>query len=314
MKRPILLLAIALPLAFSDSCVVLNTVKGIQTAFASESDPELAAAALPTLIKVEEGLLSASPRDQGTVVSTAQLYVTYGNAFIQAPAEAYGAQRWEEKRAADFRARALYKRASAILLPALDRRAPGIVATFKERSPGKDGLPEGGAALVSRFGKSDLGLLYWSSASLLAAFAVDPTDITASSNVGFAKALLDRALLIDSAYDGGSLQELAISVYGSFPPELGGNPEKALAAYKKGMEITKGQSPSLLVTYASTICVANNDYEGFKKSLEAALAISPDARPENRLATVIAQGRARRLLAQAGDIFFVPDAEQPPAN
>ncbi|MEI6876160.1 MAG: TRAP transporter TatT component family protein [Spirochaetota bacterium] len=311
MKRQ-LLAASVLTVALLNSCAVFSAIKGIQTAFMSESDPELAAAALPTLIKVQEGLLSASPEDQGTIVATAQLYVTYGNAFIQAPAEGLSALRWEEKRTADFRARALYKRASVLLLPALERRAPGILGTFKQGSPGQDGLPQGATKLLSRYGKPDLALLYWSSASLLAAFSVDPTDIKSSSSVGLAKALLDRALLIDPAWDFGSLQELALSVYGSFPPELGGDPAKALAAYKKGMDITKGQSPSLLVGYAGTICVANDDYAGFRKSLEAALAIDPDARPESRLATVIAQGRARRMLSQAGDIFLIDESQSAP--
>jgi predicted anti-sigma-YlaC factor YlaD len=196
----------------------------------------------------------------------------------------------------------------------LDRRSPGIVQAFKTGSPGADGLPPGGAKLLGRFGTTDLPLLYWSAASILAAFSVDPTDIKGSTFVGFAKALLDRALVIDPTYDKGSLQELAISVYGSFPPELGGDPAKALSAYNKAMEITKGQSASLLVTYAGTICVANDDYAGFKKSLDAALAIDPDAQPETRLATVIAQTRARRLLASAGDIFILPDSQQPATN
>ena len=90
--------------------------------------------------------------------------------------------------------------------------------------------------------------------------------------------------------------------------ELGGDPKVALAAYKKGIEITKGQSASLYVTYAGTISVATDDYRGFKSSLDAALAIDPDRNPKTRLATIIAQANARRMLAHAGDYFLqIPD-------
>lgn len=305
-----------LTLLLADSCVVFRTVNGIQDAFVEESDVGLAAGAMPALIKVEEGVLNANPKDQGATVQTAQLYVTYANAFIQGPAQDLDAQHFEEKHAADLRAKALYIRAFKLLDPALDRRAPGIVELWKTGTlqpsdaadPAQRGMPKGGSALLARFSAKDVPLLYWSAASILAAYAVDPLDLHLSSIVGLAKALLDRALVIEPAWNDGGLQELAISVYGSFPAELGGDPAVALAAYKKGLEITKGQSASLYVTYAGTICVPEDNYPAFKASLDAALAIDPDANPKMRLATTIAQANARRMLAHAGDYFLqVPD-------
>jgi predicted anti-sigma-YlaC factor YlaD len=305
MKR-LPILAVAVAMLVPSSCVIFSAAKGIQTAFMSESDLGLAGDAFPVLIKVEEGLLAASPRDQATIVQTASLYVMYGNAFVQGPAEALPSARYEEKKTADFRARALYRRAFALLGPALERRAPMLLPLFKTGTPAEDGLPAGAAALLSKFGKKDIALLYWSSASILAAFAVDPLDMQSGSYVGLAKALLDRSLALDPAWDGGTLQELALSVYGSFPPVLGGDRQKALAAWERGLEFSKGGTASLYVTYANTICVPDDDYAGFKKSLEAALAIDPDARPETRLATTLAQERAKRMLANAGDYFLLP--------
>lgn len=315
MKRALLGAAIA-ALLLADSCVVFGTINGIQEAFVEESDFGLAAGAMPTLIKVQEGVLHAEPKDQGAIVQTAQLYVMYGNAFVQGPAQDLDAQHFEEKRAADLRARALYRRAFALLGPALDRRAPGIVELWRTGSPQPSdapdphdrGLPKGGYALLTRFDKADVPLLYWSAASILAAYAVDPLDLREASIVGLAKALLDRSLALDPAWSDGSLQELAVSVYGSFPTELGGDPATALAAYNRGLEITKGKSASLFVTYASVICVAKDDYPAFKDALQKALAIDPDADPHTRLATTIALSNARRLLAHAGDYFLeVPD-------
>ncbi len=317
LKRSILTISLtALFLLLGDSCVVFRTVNGIQDAFVEESDIGLAAGAMPSLIKVEEGVLAANPKNQNNIVQTAQLYVTYANAFIQGPAQDLDAQHFEEKHAADLRAKALYVRAFKLLGPALDRRAPGIVELWETGTlqspdapdPAQRGMPKGGPALLARFAPKDLPLLYWSAASILAAYAVDPLDLKEASIVGLAKALLDRAIVLGPAWNDGSLQELAISVYASFPAELGGDQAIALAAYKKGLEITKGQSASLYVTYAGTICVTNDDYPAFKSALDAALAINPDTNPKTRLATTIAQTNARRMLAHAGDYFLqVPD-------
>jgi len=305
MRLRLLFLAPAF-MVLTASCAILGAAKGIEGAFAGESDPELAAAALPALIKVEEGLLAADPRDQGTIVQTASLYVMYGNAFVQGPAERLPAERFEEKRVADLRARNLYRRAFALLGPALERRSPALLRTFTSATPGEDGLVPGQSKLLAPFARRDLPLLYWSAASILAAYSVDPLDLREASMVGLAKALLERALALDPAWDSGSLQELALSVYGSFPSYLGGDPAKAQAAYEKGSEINRGGSAPLLVTYAGTLCVARDDYPDFKRSLEAALAIDPDKRPSTRLATILAQDRARRMLARAGDYFLLP--------
>ena len=318
MKRA-LLAASLIAFLLTDSCVVFRTVNGIQDAFLEESDIGLAAGAMPALIKVQEGILAANPRDQGAIVQTAQLYVMYGNAFIQGPAQDLDAQHYREKRDADLRAKALYRRAFALLAPALDRRSRGIVEYWKKTPPEpidpshpeKGGLPAGGRERLERFGKHDVPLLYWSSASILAAYAVDPLDINLSSIVGLAKALLDRALALEPEWNDGSLQELAVSVYASFPAELGGNRDIAMAAYKKGLEITQGHSASLYVTYAGSLCVSDDDYAGFKASLAAALAIDPDADPMTRLATTIAQANARRMLAHAGD-YFLEATDQAP--
>lgn len=307
MKRPLLFASVAVFLLSFNSCVIFQAaraVQGIQEALTAESDFGLAAGALPTLIKVQEGLLAASPEDQGTIVGTAQLYIMYGNAFVQGPAQDLPSREFEKKRSEDLRARNLYRRAFVLLEPALNRKAPGIVETFRKGQTDKDGLPAGAKAMLARFGKADVAMMYWSAASILAAFSIDPLDMRESSIVSLAKAFLDRGLELDPAYDNGTLQDLAVSVYGSFPPELGGDKARAESAFRKGMEITGGRSPGLYVTYAATICVPNDDYAGFKKNLDAALAIDPEANPKSRLMTLITQNSARRMLAHAEDYFL----------
>lgn len=266
-----------------------------------EEDPALAATALPTLMKLSEALLEGNPRDQGAVVQTASLYVMYGSAFLEGGAEALPAERFEEKRETSLRALALYRRAFRLLGPALERRSPGILAL--ETYAGSDEKAEKG---FGRFTTRDIPLLYWSAASLLAAFAVNPLDLETAGRIGLAQALLKRALELDPGWDRGTLQELALTVYASFPDYLGGDLAAAEEAYRRGLEYSAGGSASLYVTYAGTVCVSRDDYQAFRASLEAALAIDPRARPDSRLATVLAQTKARRMLDRIDDYFFIP--------
>jgi hypothetical protein len=49
------------------------------------------------------------------------------------------------------------------------------------------------------------------------------------------------------------------------------------------------------------------DYEAFKAALGQALAVDIDLDPDSRLANVIAQANARRLLASADRLFLILD-------
>jgi predicted anti-sigma-YlaC factor YlaD len=273
----------------------------MQTVLTSEEDPELAAGALPTFIMVEEALLEADPKDQDKVVTTASLYIMYANAFVQGPASSLPDDRFEERQAAYDRAGALYRRAFRMLSAALDRRSPGIVEAAVD-----------GKADFSRMRKSDVPLLYWSGVSVLAGFGLNPLDFKSAHYLGAAPLFLARAAELDPGWDEGAIYGVYVSYYGGMPSYLGGDPAKAEAAYKKALAYSKGGTASLFVSYATSICVPKDDYRGFKAVLGKALAIDPNAVPEDRLETVLAQRNARRLLADAGKYFTLPEGETTP--
>jgi len=283
------------------SCAVFRAASKVQTVLTSEEDPELAAGALPTFIMVEEALLEADPNDQGKVVTTASLYVMYANAFVQGPASSLPDDRFEERQAAYDRAGALYRRAFRLLSAALDRRSPGIVEAAVD-----------GKADFSRMRKSDVPLLYWSGVSVLAGFGLNPLDFKSAHYIGAAPLFLARAAELDPGWDEGAIYGVYVSYYGSMPSYLGGDPAKAEDAYKRALAYSKGGTASLFVSYATSICVPKDDYQGFKAVLEKALAIDPNAVPEDRLETVLAQRNAKRLLAEAGKYFTLPEGETTP--
>jgi predicted anti-sigma-YlaC factor YlaD len=283
------------------SCAILGAASKIDDVLMGEEDPAIAGGALPTMIVASEALSEADPKNQGKAVTTASLYVMYANAFVQGPASALPDSRFEERQAAFVRAGALYRRAFRLLSSTLDRRLPGFVEAAVD-----------GKADMSRLKRSDVPLLYWTSASVLAAFGLNPLDFASARYLGAASAFMARAAELDPGWNKGAIYELYLPYYASMPDYLGGDKAKALDAYEKALSYSKGTSAGLFVAYATSICVPADDYAGYKAALERALSIDPASLPESRLATVIAQADARRLLAGAADYFILPEGEPTP--
>jgi predicted anti-sigma-YlaC factor YlaD len=281
------------------SCAVLGAASKATVVFSGEEDPELAAAALPTFIKASEMLQAADPKDRDKAVTTASLYVMYANAFVYGPASKLPDERFEERKAAADRAGALYRRAYRMLSAALEARAPGALAAAKEGKP----------APLTRLKKADVPMLYWSAASVFAAFGLNPLDFESAGNIGVAMLLLQRASELDPGWNDGAIYEIFLQLYAALPDYLGGGRKKALEAYEKALSYSGGRSASLFVSYATSICRPDDDYAGYRAALERALAIDPAARPENRLAATIARRDAQYLLDTADQYFVIDKGE-----
>jgi predicted anti-sigma-YlaC factor YlaD len=116
--------------------------------------------------------------------------------------------------------------------------------------------------------------------------------------------MLERASVLDPELNHGAVWEVLMSFYAAAPESLGGGRDKALDAYAKALDYSKGQSPSLYIAYAKSFCVPAQDGAGFDCALDKALAIDPDSRPEERLALTIAHGQAAWLKAHKADYIL----------
>jgi predicted anti-sigma-YlaC factor YlaD len=271
------------------------TAEGGSAVFTGDDDPELVGDALPFAVKMYESLLVKAPDHEGLILTTGSLFVMYANAFVQAPAETLPRDRFAERKENLERAKRLYLRGRGILVDGLERKHPGF------RSSAKDGTL---SAFLARMRKDDVPLLYWSAAAAMAAFSLDPFDVQLSVRLPEARALMARAYELDPGFGNGMIDDFYISYYGSLPDGLGGDKALALKHFKLAVEKTKGLSAGPFVSYAQAVSVPAQDYAGFKKLLEQALAIDVAADPSNRLANVLSQRRARFLLSSAQDLFL----------
>lgn len=267
--------------------------------YTTDDDPELIRAALPFSLKTIESLLQASPNHKGLLLTACSGFTSYANAFVQLDAEAIESSNYEESERLKARARRLYLRGRDYCLRRLELKRPGL----------RDALSKDPATALGTV-KYDVDEIYWLGAAWGSAIAigVDQPDLVADFPV--VRTLMERALAIDERYADGAIHEVFITLDG-MSPSMGGDPARARRHFERAVELSKGKSASAYVAMAASVAQPAQNKEEFLKLLDQALAVNPDDVPANRLATIIAQKRARILQSRVDELFT--DATAPEA-
>jgi predicted anti-sigma-YlaC factor YlaD len=190
----------------------------------------------------------------------------------------------------------------AILRDALEKKYPGINTAGGQGANGRS-RSEYLASITSE----DVPLIYWLVAGTLAAYSLDPFDLDLGFKIPELSGLIKRAYEFDPDFNNGALDEFFILFYGALPSTLGGDIELAKKHYAIAIKKTGGNSAGPYVSYAESIAMSAQDYESFKRNLEAAIAVdmSKVKGDTNKLAQKISKRRARYLLKNAGAYFLV---------
>jgi predicted anti-sigma-YlaC factor YlaD len=269
--------------------------------FSTEDDPELVGDALPFAMKLYESLLAADPENADLLLATGRVFVMYANAYVQTPADMLELSQIELQTAMRTRAKRLFLRAREYVLRGLELRRPGF------RSDLDAGTVD---AALARLAPNDADFLYWASAAWLSAFSLDPFDMELLVTVPQAVALLTQVNAWDPAYGGGSVHDILISFYGSASTDMGGSEAKAREEFARSLELSKGTKAGPYLALATAVSVKNQDAQEFRDLVGKALVIDVDAHPANRLENILAQRRARWLLAHIGDFFLSEGGEE----
>jgi predicted anti-sigma-YlaC factor YlaD len=269
-----------------------DALAGGGSTYATDDDPELVGQALPFALKTIESLLQSSPKHRGLLLAAASGFTQYGYAYVQCEADyVEGA---DLARATELRRRAvrLYRRALAYGLRALEAEHPGFAAALRRDAAA-------GAAMVDR---DDAAIAYWTGLAWAAAAAVSKEgDLVA--DLPLAEALMRRVLAVDEGLGGGAVHDFFIAFEGGRPASAGGSEERARRHLERALELAHGERVAPLVSFAETVCVARQDRGEFSRLLALALALDADRFPRQRLANLVAQRRARWLLARADELF-----------
>jgi predicted anti-sigma-YlaC factor YlaD len=278
--------------------MAVNSVAGILsegggTTFSADEDPQLVREAAPFSLKLYESLLESVPENQDLLRATCSLFTQYAYAFVQLDAEKLEATDFAASMAASERALKLYMRGRRYCMRALELRHAGVE---------RDLMLDPDAAL-DWVRADDVELVYWTGAAWGSAIAIGQGRPALIADVPAVKALMAKALSLDEAFENGAIHGALISLE-ALPEAMGGSEARARQHFARAIELSGGLDPGPYVALAASISVANQDRAEFEELLAQALAIDPEDNPTMRLPTIIAQDRARDLLARIDDLFL----------
>jgi predicted anti-sigma-YlaC factor YlaD len=265
--------------------------------YASDDDPQLVAQAAPFGLKTMEGLLERNPRHDGLLGALASGFTQYGYAFVQADADQADLDgKLDAARAGRDRARKLFLRARGYGLRGLEVRHKGLEAA----------LLAGGnlTPALARCEKRDVPLLYWTASAWALAISDGKADMALVAQLPVAVAMLERALALDEAWGEGAIHEVFISLDASRGAADGGGPEKARQHMQRALELSHAEKLGPKVSFAEGILVQAQDRAQFQQLLQEVVQADAEAFPRYRLPNVLAQRRARALLAHVDDLFL----------
>jgi predicted anti-sigma-YlaC factor YlaD len=279
--------------------IAAGAVSGPSTTYASDDDPELVRDAVPFGLKTMEGILEGKPRHEALLTSLAGGFTQYGYAFVQQDADlADWNGKLDEARAGRDRARKLFLRARDYGLRGLDVRHAGIAERLRAGGAGVKG------ALESARTKEDVPLLYWTAAAWALAISNGKADMALVAQLPVPVAMMERALALDEAFDDGAIHEFFVTYDATRSAAEGGGAERARAHLERALQLSMNKKLGPRVSFAEGALVQKQDRAEFTRVLEEVVRADPGEVPRYTLANVLAQRRARALLAHADDLFL----------
>lgn len=258
----------------------------------TDDDPELVRQAIPFGLKLYEALLASVPTHVPLLVTTCSGYTGYAYAFLETDAALLDEEHHEQIVKLQDEAVKLYLRAKGFCMRGMELRFPGISEPL-EKDPK--------AALARVKDKADVPLLYWTAASWGAAMSLrkDPGLVI---NFPVVRALAERALELDEAWDRGALHELMLSL-DSQGEVYGGSEAAARKHFDRAVALRQGLSAGPYVSLAQGVALPKQDRAEFEKLIDQALAVDVDKDPSIRLLNIITQRRARALRDRIDQLF-----------
>jgi len=270
-----------------------NAISGGSSVYLSDNDPDLVREAIPFGLKTYESLLEVSPNHKGLLLSAASGFTSYAY-LLQNEADRIDAKDYREARRLRERAANLYLRGRDYAFRGIELKHPDIMNRLVEDSE----------AALAETTLEDVPFLYWAGVSWGGALSADKDDADLIAALPYSGALVERVLELDAGFNDGAAYEYMISYEASRP---GGDLVKAREYYTAALQLSGGKRASVYLALAEGVSVQTQDLSEFKNLLAAAMAVDPDAVPDQRLVNTIAIRRAEWLSNSIADLFLEAD-------
>jgi len=262
--------------------------------FASDDDPELIKAAVPFSLKLMESLLEANPRHEGLLLTTSRGFTQFAYAFVQEDADETEDKDLTAAEEMRGRARRLYLRARNYGLRGLDVRHKGFEKALRANPK----------TAVTWTTVKDVPLLYWTAISWAATISLSKDKPDMIAEMPFVEAMMERALALDEAFDCGAIHTYFITYEMGRSGGAGDPAARSRQHFERALALSGGQQAGPMVTFAEAVCVQKQDLKQFEASLQQALSLNLEVKPEWRLVNLVMQRRAKWLLSRTDQLFL----------
>lgn len=253
----------------------------LRTAIANHNDPQTVRDGAPAWLLMTDALAAGEPGNPVIQAQAAQLYAAYAGGFTMDDPE---------------RARRLSARARDYGRGALCAHRDDACDLFGV-------LFEVFESRVAGFGEADVAPMYAAAVGELAYIQAHSDDWNAIADLPRAQALLERVVAVRPGYEHGSAQAFLGVLHSLRPPALGGDPEVGRAHFEAALEHSGGRDLMTKVLYAEHYARVTYDRALHDRLLGEVLDADPVAEGFT-LSNVMAQRRARELMANSTDYFF----------
>ena len=285
MRQTAFLLSLSLIAACSPAGIALRTTARLvaegRPALRTESDPEVAKAAIPGQLKLLEGLLVSDTANADLLAALAEGWAGYAFLFVEDE---------DPARAAGFY-----------------RRSAGYGLRLLARHEGWEALgslpPDDLEAALKAATPADVSALFWTATAWAGWANVDKADPAALAAVPKAARLMERVLALDPAFENGGPDLFFGVYYASRPRIAGGDPSKALVHFEAALFRTGRRYLPAQYLMMRTYAAGQLDEPLFERLGAEAAAADPAALPQARLANEVAKRRAKALLEKKDELF-----------
>lgn len=285
MRRLLLLCSFVAGFSGCIQTIAIRTVGGIMEygleAFNEESDIDLARPALASNLKLVEAMIKGDPDNAKLLLFAAQGYNAYALSFAEDDSVE--------------RARVLYLRGRDYALRILRKNTAFASALNADL--------ESFTGVLETMGADDVPAVFWAAFGWGSYINITRTDLSAIADLSKVNAMMAFVQHRQPGYYYSGADLYLGSIYGSFPPMLGGKPEKSKECFDRAIATTKGEFLMAQIYYAKTYAVQMQDQELFTSLLSTVDAFPLDQRPDLRLVNAVAKLKARRLLARVNELF-----------
>jgi tetratricopeptide (TPR) repeat protein len=259
-----------------------SLMPGFTASIFEECDTSLAEKAIPSSLKLMEGLLRNDPGNKEILVSLSMGFAGYSLLFVE-PEDPERASRLY-LRAFDYGLRALGDKGRIL-------RDQGLQGQKLE-------------VLLKTMDKDDYEALFWTTLSWNAWISLNLDQPKALSQIAAAEACLRRLLEMDPRYLH-ALPHILMGVsLSARPPLLGGNPEKARAHFEAALEENNGKFFLTQVYFARYYAVRVQDKVLFERLLRDVTTGDPNALKDVCLINQVMKQRAEFFRKTMDDLFF----------